>query len=65
MGYPLTKSDHESHSVSLDVRDALAAAIERSVEVGSPAKSILDFVTKSDWKSMDERNENVLVFEPT
>lgn len=61
MGNALQNCEVEETSVGLDVRDALAAAIQRSMDVGCPKSSILDYVSPDDWKTMDETTANINV----
>lgn len=62
MANALLKDDC-STSVGLDIRDALAAAIQRSMDVEPPETSILDYISTSEWKEMDERVSDISVYQ--
>jgi hypothetical protein len=64
MGNALKKDDVMPQTVGLDIQDALAAAIERSIDVGQPKRSILDLVSKEEWANLCEDEHNILVFDP-
>lgn len=64
MGEALKKSDDMGTSLSLGVEDGLSAALECAVSVGSPNNSVLDYVSKDEWRAMNAQDDNILVFDP-
>ena len=65
MGNALKKDDVVTQSIGLDIKDALAAAIERSISVGKPKRSVLDLISKEEWSEMCESDHSILVSDPS
>lgn len=57
------KKEHDHDAIQLDVRDALSAAFQRAEDIPATS-SVLDLISSEDWKKMDEKEENILVFDP-
>lgn len=56
--------DIPGDAVQLDVTEAFAAAILCASKAGKPLRSVLDYLSKSDWEQMDAKDDCILVFEP-
>ena len=63
MGNALMKEELKQDAIQLDVRDALSAALLRAEKVPA-ADTILDTISAEEWKKMDCKDENVIVFDP-
>jgi hypothetical protein len=64
MANALKKPDFIDASVTLDVNDALQAAIVRAMEVGAPERTIMDYISKDEWQNMDSSHDQICVFDP-
>lgn len=62
MGNAIRKEQNHD-AIQLDLREALSAALQRAEEVPA-GETILDMISSEDWKSMDERDSNIIVFDP-
>jgi len=60
----MLKATTHQDAVSLDVKDALSAAMLRAMEAGCIKRSLIAGVSKEDWSKMDATVENILVFDP-
>ena len=64
MANALKNTDCFDASVSLDVKNALEAAIVRAMEVGTPERTVMDYVSREEWKTMDASCEQISVSDP-